>query len=560
MKTVARFSRDGAALLLVSSLLLTSPAFGHGDEVHGDAAAVAPAASIDSKLGFGSTGNVFEVVVTPTAEHTAVYVALADTNEPVAGAVVEIEVTGSTVWAGTAEPTNDPGIYLLNWTAPAQGRADLAVTVTVGDKADLLLIQGVMASIGEPPPAVTGAGPTGLAVFSRGWLPWAAGGVLLVLTAGVVALRSRRRTVQAVLLALILLPLAGQDAAAHGDEDHGGAPEPVVAAPASGMVSLPKASQFLLGIRTIRAEQRSVAESVRLVGKVLPDPAGYARLQPAQTSRVLYDPNYPVPAPGQLVKRGQVLAVVEPTLTNIERSDKQAALYKTESEIALLERQLARWNEVSDLVVRKEVDAARAQLAQLRQQRAQLAGTALGREVLRAPVDGRVTDVHLVPGEIRTPEDILIEIVDPERLHVEAVLYDFQLAGRISGARATTRLLPDETFDLTLIGVSPSVSPEDQGLHLHFAVKNPRGLLRLGMPVDVYAETGTTRLVVAAPRDALSDQGGRSIVFVHVAPEAFEARPVRVARSIGSWTEIEGGMQAGERVVVQGVAQLRAIR
>ena len=133
-----------------------------------------------------------------------------------------------------------------------------------------------------------------------------------------------------------------------------------------------------------RSESRQATESVRLVGRVVPDPAGYARVQSAQAARVVYDPAFPIPVPGQWVKRGQVVAVLEPNLSAIERSDKRAALYKVESEISLLERQLARWEQARGVVVAKEVETARVQLDNLHKEKTQ-SSTRAGRRCRRIP-------------------------------------------------------------------------------------------------------------------------------------------------------------------------------
>jgi multidrug efflux pump subunit AcrA (membrane-fusion protein) len=212
------------------------------------------------------------------------------------------------------------------------------------------------------------------------------------------------------------------------------------------------------------------------------------------------------------------------------------------------------------LVATKLVEDTRTRLDQLRRERAQLLGTALGREVVRAPVDGVVTDVHIVPGEVVPVDKAMIEIVDPTRVRVEAIIHDLALASRIGAATTATRLLPDQVVPLTLLGVSPRVDALDQGVHAIFAVPEAQApSLRIGMPVDVFLATGATRLRTAVPRAAIAEAGGRQVVFVRNAPETFEARPIRIERVIGPLAEITG-VKAGEKVVIQGVEQLKALR
>lgn len=532
----------GAALAVLLSVV-PAALRAHSGHDHGALAPAAPPIAAD--LGFGAEGSAFQAVLTAAEDGaTLVLLADADSNAPVGGAAIEAEAGD---WRGKAEPTAAEGVYRLAWLLPVQP-ADMTLVVTAAGRDDLLLLSGVRkrqpASPAESEPPV------------QHWRHWVGGGLLGALGLAGLAFLARRRP-----LAAWLFLLAASPALAHSGHDHG-APEPAAVAPAPGQsLSMAKATQFLLGIRTEKAEARAAAETLRVVGRVVPDPAGYARVQPAQPTRVAFDPAYPFPVPGQRVKRGDVLIALEPTLTAIERSDKRAALSRIEGDIAIQERDLARFAGLGDAVAPKTVETARIRLEQLRKERAQIAGTALGRELVAAPVDGVVTDVHVVPGEVVAPNQVLVEIVDPGRLRVEAVIHDLAAVDRVTGARAASRQFPDRAFPLEPLGSSPRVDPQDQGVHMHFAVKAGEGAgLRIGMPVDVYLSTGAARLSIAVPRDAVVESGGRPVVFLRTAPEAFEARPVKVGRIIGPLIEIEAGLAAGDRVVVQGAGQLRAAR
>lgn len=491
--------------------------------------------------GTGAEGDAFQVVLVPGADgRTLLYLADLDGNAPVADAAIDAETDG---WSGKATPAEGPGAYALAWTPPAAG-ADLTLVISAGGRDDLLLARGVAI---PPPPAAAPAPEE----HWRHWTGGAAIGAVLVVAAWWLG---RRRAIPALLMLVLAVP----EARAH--EGHGHAETEAPVAQPGAMLVMAKPTQFLLGIRTQKVDSAESAETVRVVGRVVPDPAGYARVQPSQPARIVSDPEFPLPVPGQPVKRGQVIAVLEPTLSSLERSDKRASLYRVESEIAITERESARQEALKGLVAVKLVEDTRTRLDQLRRERAQLLGTALGRELVRAPVDGVVTDVHVVPGEVVAVDRAMIEIVDPARVRVEAVVHDLALAPRIGAATVATKLLPDQLAPLSLLGVSPRVDALDQGVHAIFAVPVDRsGALRIGMPVDVFLATGATRLRMAVPRSAIAESGGRQVVFVRTAPEVFEARPVRVERVVGPLAEIEG-VRAGEKVVTQGVEQLKALR
>jgi cobalt-zinc-cadmium efflux system membrane fusion protein len=527
-----------AGLVLAGSILLPVPAFAHGGEDH---SSQPPVAVQSAQTGFAADGTAFQAVLAPEGGgHVLLYLADSDTNAPVGGARIDAEAAG---WSGRAEPTAGVGIYRLSWELPVDP-VDMTQEVSADGRDDLLLLAG----LARP------AEPTAIAAPPQHWRHWW-GGALLggVATMVLVVLVVRRRR-----LSLVALLVAASPAFAHSGHDHPAEASPAVTVGAP--IGMAKSTQFLLGIRTERVAAREAAETVRVPGRVMPDPAGFARVQPSQPARVVADPAFPLPVPGQWVKRGQVVAVLEPTLSTLERGEKRAALYRIEGEISLAERELARQEALGTIVTAKAVETSRIRLEQLRRERAQIAVIQLGRELVTAPVDGVIADVHVVPGEVVAVDKVMVEIVDPARLRVEAVIHDPAIAAGIGAADATTRLVPGHAFALDLLGVSPKIDAVDQGIHALFSVRPGHGNgLKVGMPVDVHLAIGAARLRMAVPRDALAELGGRTVVFVMTAPETFEARPVKVERLIGPLAEIEG-VKSGERVVVQGAAQLKAAR
>ncbi|MBF0400129.1 MAG: efflux RND transporter periplasmic adaptor subunit [Magnetococcales bacterium] len=509
--------RFASTLIVWFLLVLASPgvAHAHGGEDHGDAA-VPRDHTLPVAPGHGAAGDLFEAVVTPLPDRKGVSIHLSDleNNAPVKNATIEAEMAGSSPWRGTASPTRATGIYELPLPRP-DGAFDLTLTVTTGEKNDLILISvpapATMATAVEKP-SIRLPVQIEHVLFVAGIVLSGVLGYLLGHTGG-------RKSLLPVLLIGVMLSLGVEQAFAHGGEDHGGAQPTEGQRSASGETSLPKATQFLLGIRTLPVGPQVAATTVRLVGKVIPDPSAYARVQPSMTARISHDPNFPVPVSGQQVKRGQPLAALDPNLSANEKLGRQTALL-----------------------------------------RAQNSDSTLGRELLLAPIDGVVTDVHIVPGEVVTEQTMLAEIIQPERLWVEAVLFDLPLAERITGAMAETRLLPGKRFRLKLMGTSPKLSAEDHGLHLLFAVEKTLGALRLGIPLDVYAELETVSMPLAIPREALLEKGGQPVVWIKTAPEQFTTRAVMTGRQAGTWTEILSGLQAGDKVVVQGQRQLASIR
>jgi multidrug efflux pump subunit AcrA (membrane-fusion protein) len=217
-----------------------------------------------------------------------------------------------------------------------------------------------------------------------------------------------------VVLALVG-PLTAQAGEGH---DHGDAP----AAPSAngpqrqpdGSVFLPKPAQRQLGVRTMVAAEAELPRSVELNGKVLMDPNAGGKVQPLNAGRIEPGPRG-LPNPGQVVRKGEVLAYVVPSTAPIERSNQSAQLAELRAAKSLADKRVARLKELSDTVPRKDIEAAESEAASLAERMAAVGGGLATREALVAPVSGVIASAHVVAGQVVDARELLFEIVDPSR-------------------------------------------------------------------------------------------------------------------------------------------------
>jgi membrane fusion protein (multidrug efflux system) len=86
---------------------------------------------------------------------------------------------------------------------------------------------------------------------------------------------------------------------------------------------------------------------------------------------------------------------------------------------------------------------------------------------------------------------------------------------------------------------------------------NPQSLLRPGMFSRVRAETGIKKAALVIPQRAVSEVQGRYLVAV-VSPENKVAiKSVKVGNWVGQLWVIDEGLQAGEKVVAEGIQKVR---
>ena len=387
-------------------------------------------------------------------------------------------------------------------------------------------------------------------------------------------LRFSKSKASSFLITLLIFGLGISDVFAHGDEGHSHSGEKKKEEPehtntsensqginkSSSGLTVPKELQLELKITTEKVVERSIGQTIRLVGHVTSDPSGYARLQASQNARVLNDPEYPLPLPGQKVKKDQVVLSLQPTLGKTETSDQKTALYKIESDIVKLRKEVERKEKLGEYGTKKDLENARTELESVIKQKEEIINKTFKPEYLRSPLDGIIADLHVRPGEIVTPDKTIVEIIDPSQLMVEALLFDSTFSDEIVKGYARFPLNHDKTIPLELLGVSPKVNKEDQAIHLLFKAKESDSSIKLDMAIEVIAELKSSKPTLAIPKGAVIEDRTGAWVFVKINPETFEPRKVRVHRYIDDYAEITEGVSLGEIIVVDGAYLLNQAR
>jgi hypothetical protein len=361
-------------------------------------------------------------------------------------------------------------------------------------------------------------------------------------------------------------------AGAHGDEDHGDARPAAAATAASalpvgrvdtgapqrladGSLWLPKPAQRRLGVLTLLAHTETHAVAVELNGRVLADPAAAGRVQATQAGRIEAGP-HGLPLLGQKVVQGQVLALLRPVASSLERGTQRAALADLESQVAVARRRLARYEQLEGAVPRKDIEAARDERDALVQRRDAIDASMSEAVALRAPVSGAVVGASVAIGQVVDAKELLFEVVDPARLMVEALAYDAALTRGLTQASASWSggVLP-----LQFAGGGRQLRA--QALPLLFRVTERDPAAAIGQAVKVTARTAQTVRGIALPAAALGRNGaGDTVVWLHVAPERFAPHAVRSQPLDARTVVVTSGLQDGDRVVTEGASLLAQVR
>jgi RND family efflux transporter MFP subunit len=551
------------AWLALTATLSTAKA--HEGHDHG---APQPIVTATSSPRIAVQSEAYELVGILSERTLRLYLDRFETNEPVTEATIVATVGGSDMaavpnGAGTFDVTSD--------AFSGEGSLEIVFVITAPSGDDLLIGTLELPKRSEPLVSALSAQPmprsgTGQDIMLAGYTvpqPYVIGGAALL--AGFVlgaSLRSRR-VVPLALVAAAALVATTALAVSHEGHDHGSASAPAPAGDApsrlsDGSIFLPKPTQRLLDVRTIVAKPEEAFKAVSLIGRVIADPNRSGLVQSINGGRIL-SPDNGLPMLGQRVSKGDVLALVEQALSQADQTGIAEQVGAIEQEIAVAEAKLERARTLAarGVSAQSQVSDAETELAGLRRRLEIFAAVRSEPETLRAPVDGVIAAVNIVAGQVVGPEDTVFQIIDPDWLWVEALVYGQVDPSTLSGGSASSA--DGASINLRFIGFSKAL--QQQAVRVQFAIVDPSPNMGVGQPVQVFARNGDAVSAMVLPREAvLTGANGESLVWQHAEAERFEPRPVRTEPFDATRVIVRAGIAEGDRIVVRGSELINQVR
>ena len=174
---------------------------------------------------------------------------------------------------------------------------------------------------------------------------------------------------------------------------------------------------------------------------------------------------------------------------------------------------------------------------------------------MRAPISGMVVQKLVLPGQlIQAGATMAFVITDVSTVWVQGHIYEKDLPSVHVGDAVELRnaSLPG-VFHGTVAYVDHLVDPATRTTLVRIVTKNPNGMLRKDLFVDVTLSDRTRRDVLAVPVAAvLYDDQNLPFVYVQVGAGTFAQRLVTLGATENGQVEITGGLKAGDPVVSQG--------
>ena len=173
---------------------------------------------------------------------------------------------------------------------------------------------------------------------------------------------------------------------------------------------------------------------------------------------------------------------------------------------------------------------------------------------LRARSDGVVIEMTARAGMRFMPGEPLFQIADLSNVWIVASVFEQDLGFVRAGQAATVTLAayPGRKVAGRVSFVYPTVDPGTRTARVRIELPNEDGLLKPDLFGTVEIEAGDAVAAVAIPESAVLDSGTRQVVLVELGGGAFEPREVELGSRGDGYVEVTSGLDAGERVVVDG--------
>ena len=396
-------------------------------------------------------------------------------------------------------------------------------------------------------------------------------------------------------------PAAGTETATMGG---GAAGDPSLGG-SGAIITIPKESQLLFTIRTEPVVEREIVSGLKTTGAVRARPNARALITPPVSGRVTLNSNITI---GAAVGRGQQIGVIEQVLGAPEqaelegkrielrtaaleqqarRAGQQALAQQARTRLTQAKREFQRATNLLEVgaAPKKRVEEAQTavrlaeqevasaeQQARVAEQQATLAQQSVARInpirtfPLLAPVTGLVANLTVTSGQQVEAGTELMSVIDLTTVFLEAQVFEANLSAVRDSGRATytAPALDGEVYhigeggDGRLVSIGQSVDPQTRTVPVLYEVPNPLNRLREGMFVEITLDTSGKAKVLAVPKQSIINEQGRTFAFVFRGGETYERRAVVLGAEGQDFYEVRSGLQAGERVVTEGIYQLRS--
>ena len=261
---------------------------------------------------------------------------------------------------------------------------------------------------------------------------------------------------------------------------------------------------------------------------------------------------------GDLVRKGQVLAVIfSPALAD-QRGEYLAAQKRLALARTTYEREKTLWEgkisaEQDFLQARNVMNEAEIAAQSAEQKLVSLGGLPAGpganltRYEIRAPIDGTIVEKNISVGQAIKEDANIFTLADLTSVWAEMTIYAKDMNVIRSGQKVTVKSTDfNASTEGTVSYVGTLAGEQTRAAKARVVLSNPKSAWRPGLPVNIEVVSAEEEVPVAVAAEAIQTLRDWSVVFGRY-DDVFEARPLKLGRSDGKLVEVLKGLNAGEK-------------
>lgn len=286
---------------------------------------------------------------------------------------------------------------------------------------------------------------------------------------------------------------------------------------------------------------------------------------------------------GADVKAGDVLYQIDPAPFQAALDNSKAALGRSEAGMPALRSRAERFRELlaDKGVSRQDYDDAAAALKQSQadiqywKAMVETARINLGYTSVKAPISGRIGKSNVTEGALATAQQPLalatIQQLNPmfvdvpqsttEMLHMKERSAKGRLKTDGEDQRKVKLILKDGaeySLEGTLQFRDVTVDPATGSVILRMVFPNPESTLLPGMYVRAVVQEGIAEEAILAPQQGVTrDPRGNPVALIVDDAGKVQQRVLMIDRAIGNQWLVVSGLKAGERLIVEGMMNVR---
>jgi membrane fusion protein (multidrug efflux system) len=255
---------------------------------------------------------------------------------------------------------------------------------------------------------------------------------------------------------------------------------------------------------------------------------------------------------GDVVDNDQVLVKLNDSETRYLLAEASAALREQQKQFERISK-LAKTNATSRSRLDEEqglLEIARAKVAHLKAQ--------LRDYTIRAPFAGILGTRQISTGAVVDSDTVITTLDDTTVIKLDFTVPETYLGVLRNGmdVLAKSPAYPDRNFNGTVTAISSRVDPDTRTLTIRAQIPNPDRLLKPGMllTVDLIKERSQSLII---PEEAVILEKEKKFVLVVTAQNTVDKKEIVTGRRSPGKVEVISGLNAGHRVVVEGINRVR---